>query len=235
MRNFLKETLWVAKELFLNNIGKARENTLDDKRPRDVIPLVEIDRADQGLHRVCEEILPGAAVILCFPTGEHEMGIDLQVSSNLGEHFRVHQRGAIARQLALRLFRILRVEILRHGKLKNRIPEKLETLVVRQAKSRIFVQIRAVHERLQQQIGILEMNLYFFLKCLDIRQRDRRPESETQNLFERLCALNFGLAITDNAYFFDCTCSASDSSPVFSAVAFSARVGYSLPGSPISR
>ena len=110
-------------------LGDALAQQAHHQSPRPVPAAVEVDRADDGLHRVGEDRRLLAAARLVLPFAQQHRRPQMQLGRQLGQHPGVDDRGAHLRQLPLGQQGVGAKDVIGDDQPEHGVAEELETFV----------------------------------------------------------------------------------------------------------
>ncbi len=153
LSDLLETALGVYPGLVLDDILDVDDiqDVIRDEIGRDIVALVEIDRADRRLDGVGQDDRAGTAGVLGFAAREEHVFIQADALGDLGQGNRVHDGRAISSQLPFRLCGVFLVQECGHDQLEDRVAQEFQALVMLEPRAAVLIEVRAMRARGAQQ------------------------------------------------------------------------------------
>ena len=154
--DLLQLGLIVGKGAALAGLLCLARDEAQHKGARGLDAAVQVDCAEEGLHRIGQDgrALPAAALLLAV--AETDLLVDAKFLGDFIQRMLTHHRRAQLGQLALREVGELVVEIVGRDKAEYGIAEELEPFIVLQMAHALFIGVRRVGHRLAEQGRVAE-------------------------------------------------------------------------------
>ena len=140
------------------------QNQPVDDSLRRLKAAVHVACRNDGLHRVRHDRVALSAAAVVLAVAEQEEIAQMDRPGRLGKVRLADEVRANSREFPLGLFRKTPVEIVRHDKAQNRVAQKLQPLIVRKPALAVLVCVRAVRQRVFEQLPVLKNISQSFFK-----------------------------------------------------------------------
>ena len=158
----------LERGLIVKIMRLARRNVAEDQTGDDLLcsgkTAVHVAGRNDGLHRVGDDRVALSAATVVFSVAEQEKIAQMNRACRFGKVRLADEIRTDSRELPFGLFRKAPVEIVRNDKAQNRVAQKLQPLIVRKPALAVLVCVRAVRQRVFEQLPVLKNISQSFFK-----------------------------------------------------------------------